>query len=67
MGFGDWLRGIFSTPELDDEAAVREEYDLPGRADDEFDRDRRSSFSESSETTAEAEIQDHGPPSDPRE
>ena len=67
MGLGQWLRGIFSTPELDDEAAVREEYNLPGRADDEFDRDRRSSFSESSETTAEAEIEDHGPPSDPRE
>jgi hypothetical protein len=67
MGLGEWLRGIFSTPELDDEAAVREEYNLPGRADDEFDRDRRSSFSDSSETTAEAEIEDHGPPSDPRE
>jgi len=67
MGLGDWLRGIFSTPELDDEAAVREEYNLPGRAEDEFDRDRRSSFSESSETTAEAEIEDHGPTSDPRE
>jgi hypothetical protein len=66
MGLGQWLRGIFSTPELDDEAAVREEYNLPERAEDEFDRDRRSSFSDSSETTAEAELEDHGPPSDPR-
>ena len=66
MGLGQWLRGIFSTPELDDEAAVREEYNLPERAEDEFDRDRRSSYSDSSETTAEAELEDHGPPSDPR-
>lgn len=66
MGLGQWLRGIFTTPELDDEAAVREEYNLPERAEDKFDRDRRSSFSDSSETTAEAELEDHGPPSDPR-
>jgi len=67
MGFGDWLRGIFSSPELDEEAAVREEYGLPDRAHDEFDRDRRSSFSESGASTAESEIEDHGTPSDPRE
>ena len=65
MGFLRWLSGVFSTPELDEEAAVREEYELPDRADDEYDRDRRSSFSDSGETTAEAEIEDHGPPSDP--
>jgi hypothetical protein len=66
VGLVDWLRGIFSTPELDEEAAVREEYELPDRAHDAFDRDRRSSFSDAGETTAEAELEDHGPPSDPR-
>jgi len=60
-----WLRCVFSSPELDDEAAVREEYNLPERAEDEFDRDRRSSFSNAGESTAEAELEDHGPPSDP--
>ena len=66
MGFVQWLRGVFSSPELDEEAAVREEYTLPERAEDEFDRDRRSSFSNAGESTAEAELEDHGPPSDPR-
>ena len=65
MGFVQWLRGVFSSPELDEEAAVREEYNLPERAEDEFDRDRRSSFSDVGESTAEAELEDHGPPSDP--
>jgi hypothetical protein len=65
MGLGQWLRGIFSTPELDEESAVREEYELPPRAEDEFDRDQRSSFSDSGESTAESELADHGPPSDP--
>jgi hypothetical protein len=66
VGFVQWLRGVFSSPELDEEAAVREEYNLPERAEDEFDRDRRSSFSNAGESTAEAELEDHGPPSDPR-
>jgi hypothetical protein len=65
MRFAQWLRGVFSSPELDEEAAVREEYGLRGRAEDTFDRDRLSSFSEAGETTAEAEIEEHGPPSDP--
>jgi len=65
VGFVQWLRGVFSSPELDEEAAVREEYTLPERAEDEFDRDRRSSFSNAGESTAEAELEDHGPPSDP--
>jgi len=66
VGFVQWLRGVFSSPELDDEAAVREEYNLPERAEDEFDRDRRSSFSNAGESTAEAELENNGPPSDPR-
>jgi hypothetical protein len=65
MGLGQWLRGVFSTPELDDEAAVREEYNLPARGEDTYDRDRRSSFSDAGESTAESEIEDHGTPSDP--
>lgn len=65
MGFVQWIRSVFSSPELDDEAALREEYNLPGRDEDEFDRDRRSSFSDAGESTVEAELEDHGPPSDP--
>jgi hypothetical protein len=65
VGFVQWIRSVFSSPELDDEAALREEYNLPGRAEDEFDRDRRSSFSDVGESTVEAELEDHGPPSDP--
>jgi hypothetical protein len=66
VGFVQWIRSVFSSPELDDEAALREEYNLPGRAEDEFDRDQRSSFSDAGESTVEAELEDHGPPSDPR-
>ena len=65
MGFVQWIRSVFSSPELDDEAALREEYNLPERAEDEFDRDRRSSFSDAGERTVEAELEDHGTPSDP--
>ena len=65
MGLGQWLRGVFSSPELDDEAALREEYELPERAEDEFQRDRLSSFTGAGESTAEDELEDHPPSSDP--
>ena len=65
MGFGKWLRGIFSSGEFDDEAALREEYSLPERSEDEFQRDRLSSFTGAGESTAEEELDDHQPPPDP--
>lgn len=65
VGFAQWLRSIFSSGELDDEAALREEYDLPERAEDEFVRDRLSSFTGAGESTAEEELEDHQPPADP--
>jgi hypothetical protein len=64
VGFVQWLRGVFSSPELDEEAAVREEYELPEREEDEFHRDQPSSFSGIGEGTAEAELDDHQPPPD---
>jgi len=65
VGFAQWLRNIFSSGELDDEAALREEYGLPDRAEDEFQRDRLSSFTGAGESTVEEELADHQPPSDP--
>ena len=65
MGFAQWLRSVFSSPELDEEAAVREEYGLPEREEDELQRDQPSSFSGIGESTAEAEVDDHQPPPDP--
>jgi len=65
VGFAQWLRGIFSSGELDDEAALREEYGLPERAEDEFQRDRLSSITGAGENTAEEELDDHQPPPDP--
>lgn len=61
MGFLQWLRSVFSSPELDEEAAVREEYGLPEREEDEFQRDQPSSFSGIGESTAEAEVDDLPP------
>lgn len=66
MGFVEWIRSIFSSPTLDDEPAVREEYGLPERTEDEFQRDQPSSFSGIGESTAEAELDDHQPPPDER-
>ena len=66
MGFVEWIRSISSSPTLDDEAAVREEYGLPEREEDEFQRDQPSSFSGIGESTAEAELDDHQPPPDER-
>ena len=65
VGLAQWLRNIFSSGELDDEAALREEYGLPERAEDEFQRDRLSSFTGAGESTAEEELEDHQPPRDP--
>ena len=65
VGFGKWLRGIFSSGEFDDEAALREEYNLPERSEDEFQRDRLNSFTGAGESTAEEELDDHQPPPDP--
>jgi hypothetical protein len=64
VGFGQWLRSIFSSGELDDEAALREEYNLPDRAEDEFQRDRLSSITGAGESTAEEELDDQQPPPD---
>lgn len=65
MGFAQWLRNIFSPGELDAEAALREEYNLPERAEDEYQRDRLSSFTGAGDSTVEEELEDHQPPTEP--
>jgi hypothetical protein len=44
MGFGDWIRKLFSSNEAEEEAAQREEYATPDRVDRETQRGRLGSF-----------------------
>jgi len=66
VGFGQWIRGVFASSGPDDEAAEREEYNLPdpGEADIE-----QSEFSAIPDTAgaeaAEAELDEFEAPPDP--
>ncbi len=44
MGFGDWIRKLFSSNDAEEEAAQREEYGTPDRVDRETQRGRLGSF-----------------------
>ena len=66
VGFGDWVRRLFSSSGAEEEMAEREEYGLPDRGDSELERDRRGPFavSEGAEA-AEAELDEFNAPRDP--
>jgi hypothetical protein len=66
MGFGDWIRRIFSANDAEEEAAEREEYGLPDRVDRETQRGRLGSFAgaEAAEA-ADQELDDLKAPRDP--
>lgn len=66
MGFGDWIRRLFSSTNVDDEAAEREEYGLRDRGLTELDRGRLGSFAGSEEAqAAQEELGEFEPPRDP--
>ncbi len=44
VSFGSWIRRLFSSAGVDDEAAQREEYGIPDRGGVELERDRRGPF-----------------------
>jgi hypothetical protein len=65
MGFGNWIRRLFSSAGLDDEAAEREDFGTPDRGDAELERDRFGSFAETEGTrAAEDELEEFEPPRD---
>lgn len=65
MGFGSWIRRLFSSAGLDDEAAAREDYGIPDRGRGELERDRSGSFAETEGTrAAEDELEEFEPPRD---
>jgi hypothetical protein len=65
MGFGNWIRRLFSSAGLDDEAAEREDFGTPDRGDAELERDRFGSFAETEGTrAAEDELGEFEPPRD---
>jgi hypothetical protein len=66
VGFGDWVRGLYSSIGRDDEAAEREEYGVPDRGELELERDRLGPFAESEAAeAAKAELDELKPPRDP--
>jgi succinate dehydrogenase flavin-adding protein (antitoxin of CptAB toxin-antitoxin module) len=65
VGFGKWLRRLFSSTGVDDEAAEREDYGVPDRGRGELERDRFGSFAEREGTqAAEDELEEFEPPRD---
>jgi hypothetical protein len=66
VNLGNWIRGLFSSSRIEDEAAEREEYGFRDRGEAELERDRAGSFpvSEAAQA-AEEELDELKPPSDP--
>jgi hypothetical protein len=66
MGFGQWIRGLFSSIGADDEAAEREEYNLPDRGEADLERGVVGAFPSPEGTeAAEAELDEFKAPPDP--
>ena len=66
MGFGNWIRKLFSPTRVDDEAAEREEYGIPDRGEAALERDRFGSFARTEAAeAAEEELEEFKPPQDP--
>jgi hypothetical protein len=66
MGFGQWLRGLFSSNQGEEDAAEHEEYGLPDGIDRESERGRLGSFAGSEATAAaDDELDEFKAPRDP--
>jgi hypothetical protein len=66
MGFGRWVRNLFSSAGVDDEAAEREDYGTRDRGLAELERDRAAGFAQSEAAqAAQDELDEFRPPRDP--
>ena len=66
MGFARWIRGLFSSVGPDDEAAEREEYNLPDPGETDLERGQPAAFPNIEGTeAAEAELDEFKAPRDP--
>jgi hypothetical protein len=66
VGFGQWIRGLFSSIGPDDEAAEREEYNLPDPGEVDLEGSKRSAFASAEGTeAAEADLDEFKAPPDP--
>ena len=66
MGLKTWVRRLFLSAGMDDEAAEREDYGVPDRGRAELQRDRRGPFATFEGTeAAEEELEELKPPRDP--
>ena len=66
VGFGDWIRRVFSSSEGEEEAAEHEEYGVPDRVDRETEIGRLGSFAGAEATeAAEDELDEFKAPRDP--
>ena len=66
VDIGNWIRGLFSSSGTDNEAAEREEYDVPDRGALELDRDKAGPFADSEAAeAADAELDQFKAPRDP--
>jgi hypothetical protein len=65
VGFGSWIRKVFSSAGPDEEAAKRDDYGIPDRGRVELERDRLGLFAETEGTQAAvAELEELEPPRD---
>jgi len=66
VGLGNWIRRLFSSGGLEDEAAEREDYGTPDRGEVALEREGLRSFAGSEATqTAEDELGELKQPPDP--
>jgi hypothetical protein len=66
VDIGNWIRGLFSSSGTENEAAEREEYDIPDRGELELERDKAGPFATSEAAEAgEAGLDQFKAPRDP--
>ena len=66
VGIGNWIRRLISSSGTENEAAEREEYDVPDRGVVELERDKAGPFADSEAAeAAEAELDQFKAPRDP--
>jgi hypothetical protein len=66
VAIGNWIRRLISSSGTDNEAAEREEYDVPDRGVVELERDKAGPFADSEAAeAAEAELDQFKAPRDP--
>ena len=65
VGIGNWIRRLWSSNGAENEAAEREEYDVPDRGELELERDKAGPFAESEAAeAAEADLDQFKAPRD---